>query len=44
MTLIPGERGAFEITVNGQKVYSKWETKVFPELNQLKESIQKFVK
>jgi selT/selW/selH-like putative selenoprotein len=44
VTLIPGDKGAFEITVNGQKVYSKWETKKFPELNELKESIQTFVK
>jgi hypothetical protein len=32
------------VTVNGQQVYSKKETKVFPELNALKESIQKFLK
>jgi selT/selW/selH-like putative selenoprotein len=42
--LIPGDRGAFEVTVNGQQIYSKWDTKKFPELNDLKESIQKFVK
>ncbi len=31
MTLIPGEGGAFEITVNGQKIYSKKQTGVFPD-------------
>jgi selT/selW/selH-like putative selenoprotein len=42
--LVPGEKGAFELTVNGQKVYSKWETGKFPELNDLKETIQKLIK
>jgi predicted Rdx family selenoprotein len=32
------------VTVNGQQVYSKKATGVFPELNDLKESIQKFLK
>ena len=31
MTLIPGEGGAFEITVNGQKIYSKKQTGAFPD-------------
>ncbi len=29
--------------MNGQKVYSKWETKAFPNLDDLKDSVQKFV-
>lgn len=44
ITLVPGEKGAFEVTVNGQKVYSKWDTGKFPELNELKQSVQGFVK
>jgi selT/selW/selH-like putative selenoprotein len=41
---VPGANGAFEVSVNGQDVYSKKATGVFPELNSLKESIQKFLK
>ena len=42
--LIPGDKGAFEVTVNGDKIYSKWETQVFPELSDLKDTIQQYVK
>jgi selT/selW/selH-like putative selenoprotein len=41
--LIPGERGAFEISVNGKQVYSKWQTGKFPEMGDLNESIRKFL-
>ncbi len=43
ITLIPGDRGAFEVTANGQKIYFKWDTKQFPELSELNESLQKLV-
>jgi selenoprotein W-related protein len=44
ITLVPGAGGAFEVSVNGQQVYSKKATGKFPELNELKESVQKFLK
>jgi selenoprotein W-related protein len=44
VTLVPGAGGTFEVSVNGQQVYSKKATGTFPELNNLKESIQKFLK
>lgn len=31
MELIPSSGGVFEVTVNGEKVYSKQETDRFPE-------------
>ena len=31
MELIPASGGVFEITVNGQKIYSKDETGLFPD-------------
>lgn len=31
MELIPSSGGVFEITVNGNKIYSKWETDKFPD-------------
>ncbi|GEL76291.1 hypothetical protein TMU01_05260 [Tenuibacillus multivorans] len=31
MTLTPSGGGAFEVTVNGEKVYSKLDTGVFPD-------------
>jgi selenoprotein W-related protein len=44
VTLVPGAGGAFELTVNGQQVYSKKATGRFPELNELNETIRKFLK
>ena len=40
-TLIPGERGAFELRVNDDLVYSKQTTGRFPELSELKEALRK---
>lgn len=31
MKLIPSSGGVFEITVNGEKIFSKWETDQFPD-------------
>jgi len=31
MELIPASGGVFEVTVNGQKIYSKDETGLFPD-------------
>lgn len=33
--LAPGYGGRFEVFINGEKVYSKLETKRFPELNEV---------
>jgi selT/selW/selH-like putative selenoprotein len=41
---VPGTGGAFEVAVNGQQVYSKKATGKFPDLNDLNESIRKFLK
>ena len=41
--MVPGDGGAFEVTVNGKQIYSKKATKVFPEVNDLKTEIQKFL-
>jgi selenoprotein W-related protein len=35
LELIPGSGGVFEITVNGEKVYSKKETGEFPDSNEI---------
>ena len=43
MTLIPGDRGIFDVKVNGSLVYSKLETKRFPEMSELNEAIQKYL-
>ena len=31
LTLVPGRGGLFEVTVNGEKIYSKKETGEFPD-------------
>jgi selenoprotein W-related protein len=31
LELVPSSGGAFEVTVNGKKIYSKLETGVFPD-------------
>ena len=41
LTLIPGERGMFELKVNDELVYSKLATGRFPELMELKEAVKK---
>ena len=38
--MVPGEKAQFEVTVNGNLVYSKLATKRFPELKELRELIQ----
>lgn len=47
MKLIPGSGGVFEISVNGKKIFSKWETDRFPDhkeiINEL-ESIRNYGK
>jgi len=35
LSLIPGSGGAFEVTVNGEKIYSKLETGEFPNQEEL---------
>jgi selenoprotein W-related protein len=35
MKLIPSSGGAFEVTVNGEKVYSKLDTGVFPDTEEM---------
>ncbi|MCA0148218.1 Rdx family protein [Rossellomorea vietnamensis] len=34
LTLVPSSGGAFEITVDGKKIYSKLDTGVFPDINE----------
>ena len=40
MRLVPSSGGAFEVSVNGQKVYSKLETGEFPEPNDLLKKVK----
>ncbi|MET3682235.1 selenoprotein W-related protein [Alkalibacillus flavidus] len=39
MRLIPSSGGAFEVTVNSEKVYSKLETGEFPKLETVKQKM-----
>lgn len=43
LTLIPGHRGVFEVTVNGDLIYSKKATGKFPELSDLKRKVADMV-
>jgi len=38
---VPGGRGAFEIIVNGKKIYSKLQTGEFPEFGAIYKTIDK---
>ena len=40
---MPGAGGAFEISVNGQQIYSKKASGKFPEVDDLNEKIRKFL-
>jgi len=40
MELIPVSGGAFEVTVNGEKIYSKLETGIFPDTDELIKKIE----
>lgn len=35
MELIPASKGAFEVTINGQTIYSKLDTGVFPDSDEI---------
>ncbi len=37
LTLIPAGGGRYEVTINGELVYSKAKTKVFPQLEEILE-------
>ncbi|KAF0817408.1 hypothetical protein KIS4809_3672 [Bacillus sp. ZZV12-4809] len=40
MELVPSKGGAFEVTVNGVKLYSKLDTGIFPKTNAIIEKMQ----
>ncbi|GAA0496310.1 hypothetical protein GCM10008986_24010 [Salinibacillus aidingensis] len=40
MKLIPGSGGVFEISVNEETIYSKKETGIFPDPNQIIEIVE----
>jgi len=40
LKLMPSGGGAFEISVNGQKIYSKLETGEFPDFNAILKSVK----
>ena len=40
INLIPGSKGAFEVTVNGEKIYSKLETGEFPNFDRIIEELE----
>jgi selenoprotein W-related protein len=35
MELVPASKGAFEVTINGQLLYSKLDTGVFPDSDEI---------
>jgi selenoprotein W-related protein len=35
MELIPSTGGVFEVTINGEKIYSKDETGIFPDTDEI---------
>jgi selenoprotein W-related protein len=37
---VPSSGGAFEVTVNGNKIYSKLETGVFPDTEEMIQKIE----
>ncbi len=39
-TLIPGGGGCFEVTINGELVYSKAKTGQFPELEEIRQALK----
>lgn len=41
MKLIPSSGGAFEVIVNGQKIYSKLDTGLFPKNKEVIELLEK---
>jgi len=40
LTLIPSGGGAFEVSVNGQKIYSKLQTGKFPEPDAIVQAVR----
>jgi len=40
LTLVPGRGGVFEVTVDGQKVYSKKETGEFPDPDEVVRAVR----
>lgn len=40
MELIPGSKGAFEVTVNGKLLYSKLDTGLFPDVDEIIKQIE----
>ena len=40
LKLVPSGGGAFEISVNGQKIYSKLETGEFPDFNAILKAVK----
>jgi len=40
LTLVPGDKGQFEVTVNGDLVYSKLKEGRFPEYAEVKPKVQ----
>lgn len=40
LRLVPSSGGAFEVTVDGRRVWSKKETRAFPEVRELKAQIR----
>jgi len=43
LTLVPGSGGQFEVDVNGERVFSKKEAGRFPEIKELKETINRLL-
>lgn len=42
--LVPSKGGCFELTVNGELVYSKLQTGVFPDEDEMVDELERFTK
>lgn len=42
--LVPSKGGCFELTVNGELLYSKLQTGVFPDEDELVDDLERFAK
>jgi len=40
LKLVPSSGGAFEVSVNGQKIYSKLQTGEFPDFNAILKAVK----
>ena len=42
--LIAGDSGSFEVKLNGEQIYSKWDTGKYPELKEITDQVEATIK